>query len=112
MGGVSMHSIESVTVPMLRQVYPENPLVFVYSKQHEWDYQLYISGKYGSQYYMLVAGNADVHMGYAVAPMNHVKIQHERAHLEMCAAHTSDSNPYDPVTWIRTADRPWCPNKS
>jgi len=112
MGGVSLHSIESVTVPLLRQVLPSNPLVFVYGTQYEWDYQLYISGKYGSQYYMLVAGNADVERGYAVASLNHITIQHERAHLEMCAAHTRDSDPYDPVTWIRTMDRPWCPSRS
>lgn len=108
MGGVSIHSIESVTVPLLRHVLPENPLVFVYGKQHEWDYQLYIAGKYGSQYYMMVDGNTDVGMGYALAPLSHITIKHERAHLEMCAAHREGSNPYDPSTWTRTVDRPWC----
>lgn len=112
MGGVSIDSIESVTVPLLRYVLPENPLIFVYGKQHEWDYQLYVSGKYGSQYYMAVAGNADVDRGYAVAPLNHVTIQHERTHLEMCAAHREGSNHYDPATWTRTMDRPWCPARS
>lgn len=111
MGGVSIDSVESVTLPLLRQVYPENPLVFVYGKQHEWDYQLYIAYKYGSQYYYrAVAGNADVDLGYAMASFDHLEIQHERAHLELCAAHRNGSNPYDPLTWTRTMDRPWCPN--
>ena len=108
MGGVSIDSIESVTVPLLRQVYPHNPIVFVYGGEQSEDYQFYISKKYGSQYYRMVDGNADVDAGYALSSLNHVNVQHERAHLEMCAAHGENSDPYDPSTWIRTANKPWC----
>lgn len=109
MGGVSINSIESVTLPLLRQVFPDNPIVFVYGEQHEWDYQLYVANKYGSQYYYKsVAGNADVNLGYAMASYNHVTIQHERAHLDLCAAHGKGSSHNDPATWTRTVVRPWC----
>jgi hypothetical protein len=110
MKGARIDTIESVTVPLLRQVFPDEPIVFVYGKQQERDYQLYISKKYGSEYYKTVSGNADVKLGYAMAPFNHIDIQHERAHLEMCAAHGKGANPYDPSTWTRTASRPWCPS--
>lgn len=106
--GASIHSIESVTLPLLRQVYPDEPIVFVYGKHSQRDYQLYASAKYGPQYYRSIRGNADVELGYAVAPFSHVEIQHERAHLELCAAHGKGSDPHDPSTWTRTANRPWC----
>jgi hypothetical protein len=70
----------------LRQVFPDEPIVFVYGKQQERDYQLYVSKKYGSEYYKTVSGNADMKLGYAMASLNHIDIQHERAHLELCAA--------------------------
>jgi hypothetical protein len=108
LGGVRIHSIESVTLPLLRQVYPDNPIVFVYGEKQKRDYQLYISMKYGSQYYRTVSGNADVELGYALASFNHIDIQHERAHLENCSAHGRGANPYDPSTWVRTIERGWC----
>lgn len=112
MGGVSIDSIETVTLPLLRTVYPDNPIVFVYgsSSQDVRDYQWYVLAKYGSAFYKTVEGNADVELGYALAPLNdHAAIQHERAHLELCAAHSGKgSDPNDASTWTRTANKPWC----
>lgn len=109
MGGVDILSVEAVTVPLLRDVFPDNPIVFVYGKQQEWDYTLYVANKYGMHYYFgAVAGNADVSLGYALASYNHIEIQHERTHIEMCAAHGHGSNPYDPFTWTRVMERKWC----
>nr|AFK24934.1 hypothetical protein Josef01_10c16_38 [uncultured archaeon] len=109
MGGVDIHSIESVTLPLLRQIYADNPIVFVYGSKQSLDYQLYISQKYGSEYYGMADGNSDVERGYALAPFSRIAIQHERAHIELCAAHVSGTNADNPSTWVRTASRPWCP---
>lgn len=114
MGGVSIDSIESVTLPLLRTVFPDSAIVFAYGgNANARDYQLYISAKYGPQFYKMVNGNADVELGYALAPLSdHAAIQHERAHLELCAAHSGDdSNPNDASTWTRAVkhEKPWCP---
>jgi hypothetical protein len=107
--GASIHSIESVTLPLLRQVYPDEPIVFVYGEKQERDYQLYVSAKYGPQNYKKARGNADVGLGYAIAPFSHADIQHERAHLELCGTHEKGSDAHDPSTWTRAASsRPWC----
>lgn len=109
MGGVDILTIESVTLPLLREVYPANPIVFVYGKQQEWDYNIYLATKYRMDYdFRGVAGNTDVFLGYALAWYSHIAIQHERAHMETCSAHREGSDVYDPLTWTRTMERPWC----
>lgn len=101
--------IESQALPLLRSVFPNDAFVFAYGESQERDYDLYIASKYGAQYYRTAKGNADVELGYAIAPFDTaVDIKHERAHIETCSAHGKDSNPNDVNTWTRATVKPWC----
>ncbi len=109
MGGVDILSIEKVTVPLLRSVFPNDALVFGYGETQERDYRLYVSVTYGPEYYRTTDGNAKVELGYALASADrHIDIQHERVHLETCSAHLQGSNNYDVSTWTKIVSKPWC----
>lgn len=110
MGGVDILSIESVTLPLLRSVFPHDAFVFVYGDVQERDFRLYISTKYGPQYYRTADGNADIELGYAIARASaHADIEHERAHIETCSAHFEGADNNDAATWTRVGLKPWCP---
>lgn len=101
--------LESSTVPLLRSVFPADTFVFAYADSQVRDYKLYASGKYGIEFAKVPLGNADVELGYAVAPLNaHPVIQHERTHVETCSAHLAGSNHNDAATWTKIRSEAWC----
>jgi hypothetical protein len=108
MGGVDVLNIEKVTLPLLRQVYPDSPIVFVYGGGgQERDYQIYLSSTYRVDRYAAI-GSSDVEKGYALASFDHYVIQHEMAHLETCKIHRGPSDNIRDWVDAPNTNLPWC----
>lgn len=108
MGGVDILNIEKFTLPLLRQAYPDSPIVFVYGGEgQERDYQIYLYSKYHVDRYAAI-GSSDIERGYALASLDHSVIQHERAHLETCKVHRNSLDNFRDWVSAPETSMPWC----
>lgn len=105
MGGVDLYDIEDVTVPALRQIYPDSPLVFVWPDLQE--YRAYFSSLTGQE--EKGTAHSGLWDGFSVVAVNEdtqQSVKHELTHTTHCLAH---DHSMDPVTkWYRVEEPPFC----
>lgn len=108
MGGVNLADIEDLTVPLLREVYPTSPLVFVWPDLQE--YRSYLSTIEDGTNEDKTNGHSTTSLGSSVVgenPNTARTIKHELTHTSNCLEHQHSS---DPVTsWYKIQDPPFCP---
>lgn len=106
MGGVDLYTIEDVTVPLLRQVFPDNPLVFVWPDLQEYrSYWEYLDGAPTQT----KNGHTTFYIGSAVVGenLNTVRtIKHELTHISNCTDHVHSDDPVE--KWYKVQEPPFC----
>lgn len=107
MGGVDLYAIEDVTVPLLRQVFPDNPLVFVWPDLSEFrSYLEVVDGSVNETTfgYSILGDGMAVIAKHDETPRT---IKHEMAHVVNCLGHDYSMDPIE--EWYKVQEPPFCP---
>lgn len=120
---LGLEQIESVMMPILRFLYPNDVFLFVFPDSFWLDFNDYILSHHsegldpgrirllinGEQ---TVGGVAVIAGGYGFVNEEYNDVRHEAFHLESCMVHPQGSDS-EPETWVlppQYADLPWCVN--